>query len=74
VEILNEVEPGTMVVRAGHQKLFPGARVMPIPSPDAPAPEHPVTSTETPAASPQPADAAQTTQNSSAAETKDDTP
>jgi len=30
VEVLNGVAAGTMVVRAGHQKLFPGAKVMPI--------------------------------------------
>lgn len=32
VEVLNGVAAGTMVVRAGHQKLFPGAKVMPISS------------------------------------------
>jgi membrane fusion protein (multidrug efflux system) len=31
VEVVRGLEAGTMVVRAGHQKLFPGARVMPIP-------------------------------------------
>jgi membrane fusion protein (multidrug efflux system) len=30
VEVLNGLAAGTMVVRAGHQKLFPGAKVMPI--------------------------------------------
>lgn len=30
VEVLNGVAAGTMVVRTGHQKLFPGAKVMPI--------------------------------------------
>jgi membrane fusion protein (multidrug efflux system) len=30
VEVLNGLSAGTMVVRAGHQKLFPGAKVMPI--------------------------------------------
>ncbi len=29
VEVLNGLTVGTMVVRAGHQKLFPGAKVMP---------------------------------------------
>ncbi len=30
VEILAGVDPGARIVRAGHQKLFPGARVIPI--------------------------------------------
>jgi len=30
VEVLNGLKAGTLVVRAGHQKLFPGAKVMPI--------------------------------------------
>lgn len=30
VEVVNGLTAGTMVVRAGHQKLFPGAKVMPI--------------------------------------------
>jgi RND family efflux transporter MFP subunit len=30
VEVLTGVAAGAMVVRAGHQKLFPGAKVMPI--------------------------------------------
>jgi membrane fusion protein (multidrug efflux system) len=30
VEVLNGLAAGTKVVRAGHQKLFPGAKVMPI--------------------------------------------
>jgi len=30
VEVLNGLEAGALVVRAGHQKLFPGAKVMPI--------------------------------------------
>lgn len=30
VEVLNGLAAGAMVVRAGHQKLFPGAKVMPI--------------------------------------------
>lgn len=32
VEVVNGLAAGTMVVRAGHQKLFPGAKVMPIAS------------------------------------------
>ncbi len=32
VEVLNGLEPGMMVVRAGHQKLGEGSKVMPIPS------------------------------------------
>lgn len=32
VEVLNGLAAGTLVVRAGHQKLFPGAKVMPISS------------------------------------------
>ena len=32
VEVLNGLAAGAMVVRAGHQKLFPGAKVMPISS------------------------------------------
>jgi membrane fusion protein (multidrug efflux system) len=31
VEIVAGLEPGQRVVRAGHQKLFPGAKVMPVP-------------------------------------------
>jgi membrane fusion protein (multidrug efflux system) len=38
VEVTAGLEAGTQVVRAGHQKLFPGARVMPISSGGA-APE-----------------------------------
>ncbi len=30
VEVVQGLQPGTMVVRAGHQKLFEGARVMPV--------------------------------------------
>jgi len=30
VEVLKGLDAGTLVVRAGHQKLFPGAKVMPI--------------------------------------------
>jgi len=32
VEVLEGVEEGDRVVQAGHQKLFPGAKVMPIPA------------------------------------------
>lgn len=32
VEVLNGIEPGSIVVRAGHQKLFDGAKVVPISS------------------------------------------
>jgi membrane fusion protein (multidrug efflux system) len=35
VEVLQGLEPGTPVVRAGHQKLFDGARVMPMTSHNA---------------------------------------
>ena len=31
VEVLQGLEPGTTIVRTGHQKLFDGAHVMPIP-------------------------------------------
>lgn len=30
VEIVQGLQPGNLVVRAGHQKLFPGAKVMPV--------------------------------------------
>jgi hypothetical protein len=30
VEVLRGLEPGSQIVRAGHQKLFDGARVMPV--------------------------------------------
>ena len=33
VEVLSGLEAGQTVVRAGHQKLFPGARVMPVGAP-----------------------------------------
>lgn len=36
VEVLKGLEPGTQIVRAGHQKLFDGAKVMPVASQDAP--------------------------------------
>lgn len=41
VEVLSGLEPGTRVVRAGHQKLHDGARVIPIEggAPAAPGPE-----------------------------------
>ena len=32
VEVLEGLAPGERVVRAGHQKLFPGAKVMPLPA------------------------------------------
>jgi membrane fusion protein (multidrug efflux system) len=32
VEVLEGLAPGDRVVRAGHQKLFPGAKVMPLPA------------------------------------------
>ena len=35
VEVVKGLEPGMTVVRAGHQKLFDGARVMPIATQDA---------------------------------------
>ncbi len=37
VEVIEGIEPGARVVRGGHQKLYPGAKVMPIVS-GAPAP------------------------------------
>ena len=30
VEVAQGLAPGTLVVRAGHQKLFEGAKVMPV--------------------------------------------
>jgi membrane fusion protein (multidrug efflux system) len=40
VEVLGQLEPGATVVRAGHQKLFEGAKVMPVTSaPPAGAPQ-----------------------------------
>ena len=38
VEVLGQLEPGANIVRAGHQKLFEGAKVMPMPSPPGGAP------------------------------------
>ncbi len=35
VEVLTGLEDGQQVIRAGHQKLFPGAKVMPVTSADA---------------------------------------
>jgi membrane fusion protein (multidrug efflux system) len=35
VEVLSGLDPGAVVVRAGHQKLFEGAKVMPVPDLDA---------------------------------------
>jgi membrane fusion protein (multidrug efflux system) len=35
VEVLSGLEPGMRVVRAGHQKLFEGAKIMPISSQDS---------------------------------------
>ncbi len=37
VEVVSGLSPGAIVVRAGHQKIFPGARVMPVPAPAAAA-------------------------------------
>jgi membrane fusion protein (multidrug efflux system) len=37
VEVLSGLSAGDQVVRAGHQKLFPGARVMPVPASPADA-------------------------------------
>jgi membrane fusion protein (multidrug efflux system) len=37
VEIISGLEDGQTVVRSGHQKLFPGARVMPVGSDTTPA-------------------------------------
>lgn len=39
VEVVEGLQPGMQVVRAGHQKLFPGARVMPVAS-QSNAPAH----------------------------------
>ncbi len=36
VEVLGQLEPGATIVTAGHQKLFPGAKVMPIPGAGGP--------------------------------------
>lgn len=38
VEVLDGLKPGQQVVRAGHQKLFPGAKVMPVSSQQQSAP------------------------------------
>lgn len=37
VEVVSGLEPGTQIVRAGHQKLFDGAKVMPVASQGTPA-------------------------------------
>jgi len=37
-EVVHGLEPGAMVVKAGHQKLYPGARVMPVPAQGAGGP------------------------------------
>jgi membrane fusion protein (multidrug efflux system) len=37
VEIVRGIEAGARVIRTGHQKLFPGARVLPIPPSGPPA-------------------------------------
>jgi membrane fusion protein (multidrug efflux system) len=39
VEVVQGLEPGMKVVRAGHQKLFDGAKVMPMNSPPAATPQ-----------------------------------
>lgn len=36
VEVLKGLEPGMKIVRAGHQKLFEGAKVFPVPQEQAP--------------------------------------
>jgi membrane fusion protein (multidrug efflux system) len=38
VEVLGGLAAGDLVVRTGHQKLFPGAKVLPLPAGGAPAP------------------------------------
>ena len=35
VEVVNGLTAGAQIVKAGHQKLFPGAKVFPVPSPEA---------------------------------------
>jgi len=39
VEVVRGLSPGARVIRAGHQKLYEGARVMPVPSGGPPAPQ-----------------------------------
>ncbi|MCI0406525.1 MAG: hypothetical protein L0209_10765 [candidate division Zixibacteria bacterium] len=39
VEVLKGLEPGMKIVRTGHQKLFEGAKVFPVPNQDTTAPE-----------------------------------
>ena len=36
VEIVSGIQAGARVIRTGHQKIFPGAKVMPIPPPGGP--------------------------------------
>lgn len=38
VEVLKGLEPGAKIVRAGHQKLFEGAKVIPVPHQEGAAP------------------------------------
>ncbi len=46
VEVLNGLQPGMIVVRAGHQKLFEGAKVMPVHSDKEAQPETSANQTE----------------------------
>ena len=39
VEIVNGLTPGARVITAGHQKVFPGAKVLPVPAGGPPSPE-----------------------------------
>lgn len=39
VEIVSGLTPGARVITAGHQKVFPGAKVLPVPAGGPPAPE-----------------------------------
>jgi membrane fusion protein (multidrug efflux system) len=39
VEVVRGLTPGALVIRAGHQKLYEGARVMPVSSGGPPASE-----------------------------------
>ncbi len=41
VEVLAGLAPGEQVVRAGHQKIYPGAKVLPLPAAAAAAPAAP---------------------------------
>ncbi len=38
VEVVKGLSPGAQVVKAGHQKLFPGAKVFPVPDSSTPQP------------------------------------